>query len=400
MLKPLYAVMALACIAAAFIFTMSLTSEPGSAADPGCVQNCGTPRNFCDTWAGGFCDDYRAKATGNTHVPFPAPGDPYTFDAFSTTTPFDWQTNGPAPADGLRAFSANEHFMTVIDDSQFGLGVLRLQQPFDFAGREGHVHFDVDLKTSARRYVRFMVSPELVKSLTDDRQPADRKPPNAFDLWFVNGTFKGQVVRGGADAGGFDLWMNRYYGDDDVRDSVDVYIRRNSVRILVNGQTMAEETIPDLGFDRGYVYLSQASYNPCKGWTDEAFAVYGAGFECTEPAQMFHWDNVAFDGPALPRNSLTPPGYRDVVFNAFSASACSVKGVAAQPIGAVTQYVRVTWRARLANDGSALSPANVACTFTNGYPDGQHADADAHGDAPAHRHEYARADADAVRPGR
>ena len=30
---------------------------------------------------------------------------------------------------------------------------------------------------------------------------------------------------------------------------------------------------------------------------------------------MFHWDNVAFDGPTLPMNSLTPAGSEDVVFN-------------------------------------------------------------------------------------
>jgi hypothetical protein len=322
---------------------------PAPASGGGCVSNCGEPRYFCDTWAGGFCDDYRNKASGATHVAFPAPGDPYSFDAFSTTYP-DWQTEGPAPADGLRGFSANEHFMTVVEDGQFGLGVLRLKQPFDFAGREGHVHFDVDLKTGARRYVRFMLSPELAKVLTDDRQRQNRRPANAFDLWFINGRFSGSVIRGGEEVSNF-FPYTEYFGTDDVRDDIDIYVTRTSVRILVNGQVMINEAVPDMGFDRAYVYLVQASYNPCKDG------------ECGEELQMFHWDNVAFDGPVLPINGLTPAGSQDVVFNAYRAASCSVAGAPAEPVGPEPESSRITWRARLPAN-MAVGPADVACDYT------------------------------------
>jgi hypothetical protein len=318
----------------------------------GCVSNCGTPRYFCDTWTGGgFCDDYRQKGSGATHVPFPAAGDPYSFDALSSTYT-TYVTEGPAPADGLRAFSSNEHFMTVIEDGQFGMGVLRLQQPFDFAGREGHVHFDIDLKTSARRYVRFMLSPDLTKVLTDDRQADQVRPADAFDLWFVNGTFLGRVYRGGSEQGGFNIWNPRYYGQDNVRDSVDVYVTRNHVRILVNGEQFVSESVPDMGFDRAYVYLLQVSYNPCKDG------------ECSENLQMFHWDNVAFDGPVLARNSLTASGRRDVVFNAYSADSCSVNGVAAAPAGLATWGHWMTWVANLPDDGTSVGVGNISCDYS------------------------------------
>lgn len=322
-------------------------AEPAGM-DAGCVANCGEPRYFCDTWGGGFCDDYRGKRSGALHAGFPAPGDAYSFSAYSSTNP-GYDMTGDAPSDGLYAFSANEHFMTVIEDPQFGIGVLRLVQPFDFAGREGHVHFDIDLKTGTRRYVRFMLSPELTKSVTDDREMDVTRPDNAFDLWFVNGTFEGKVYRGGAEVDSFGVDWPRYYGIDDVRDAVDIYVSRTRVRVLVNGETYVDESMADIGFDRAYVYLSQVSYNPCKEG------------ECAANLQQFHWDNVAFDGPALRWNSLTPAGSRDVVFNAYSATACRVRGVEADPAGAPSWGRWITWVARLPDDGSGVGPQDVSC---------------------------------------
>ncbi len=324
-------------------------SESGGSGT-GCVANCGEPRNFCDNWSGGFCDDFRDKASGATHTAFPAPGDPYSFDALNTTYPFA-DTEGPEPADGLRAFSANEHFMTVIEDGQFGLGVLRLHQPFDFSGREGHMHFDVDLKTGARRYVRLLVSPELTKVTTDDRHQERRRPGDAFDLWFVNGRFDAQVSRGGDLVWEDEPLGPTYFGQNDVRDHVDVYLSRTHIRVLVNGASYLDESMADLGFDRAYVYLAQASYNPCK--TDE----------CDAHQQMFHWDNVAFDGPRLGMNSLTPAGSRDVLFDAYRANSCTVKGAAAEAVGPDASGSRVTWRVRLPDDGSSVSPADVSCDY-------------------------------------
>jgi hypothetical protein len=231
------------------------------------------------------------------------------------------------------------------------MGILRLRQPFDFAGREGHVHLDIDLKTGARRYVRFMLSPELTKALTDDRELSYTRPDNAFDLWFVNGTFEGKVYRDGYEADSFGVEWPRYYGADDVRDSVDIYVSRSRVRVLINGASYVDERVGDLGFERAYIYVAQVSYNPCKEG------------ECGPALQQFHWDNVAFDGPVLAWNSLTPRGSRDIVFNAYSASACDVRGVAADPAGEPRWGHWVTWVARLADDGSAVDVQDVSCQY-------------------------------------
>ena len=72
---------------------------------------------------------------------------------------------------------------------------------------------------------------------------------------------------------------------------------------------------------------------------------------------MAHWDNIAFDGPTLGLNSLTPAGYRDVVFNAYSATSCTVNTIPAvhQSSGAPATYTWTTFVARLPDDNMALA---------------------------------------------
>jgi len=335
---------------------MVLSSRETKSQAANCVFNCGVPQYLCDTWSGGFCDDFRDKSSGNVHADFPVAGDAYSFDGFGSTQLF-YNTSGWKDA-GRTAISQNEHFHTIIDDETFGIGILRLHQPFDFANREGHARFDVDLKTSARRYVRFMLSPELTKSGTDDRNAA-RRPGNAFDLWFIDGKFYGQVYKNGGTTDAFFIDWPRYYGAENVRDRVDVYITRTHLRLTINGTEFVNQNIPDVGFDRAYMYLSQASYNPCKDG------------ECSEAQQTIHWDNIAFDGPILPKNSLTPVGKRDIVYNIMSATSCTVKGTPATRIGGYQWGAWVTWVARLNDDGSSVSANDISCTWDTSMPAGE-----------------------------
>ncbi len=335
-----------------------------AAVGAACVSNCGDPRNFCDSWSGGFCDDFRRKASGSTQLPFPATGDPYSFSCMSSTNTasaadqpyYDPSMNRENFADGSApallpfpcAFSANEHFMTRIEDGQFGMATLRLHQPFDITNREGHVHFDIDLKTSARRYVRFLLSPDLTKAIVDDRDEETTVPRNYFSLFFINGRFSSSVVRDGVTQSSFNP-PTTYVGTDDVRDHVDLYITRTHVRIVVNGTQMVSTDVADMEFDRAYPYLAQVSYNPCKT------------AECANNLQTFHWDNVAFDGPKLPMNSLTPAGAQDVIFNAYSATACAVNGVAAKPTGMLSDFRWQSWVVRVPASAT-VTPADVTCT--------------------------------------
>ena len=339
------------------------TSTPTNGGG-GCVSNCGTPRYFCDTWTGGFCDDFRSKTSGATMIPFPAPTDPYTFDCFSSTNIaavanqpyYDTSQNYgnyldgsvPAPLESPCTVSANEHIMSRIEDGQFGMAVMRLHQPFDFANREGHFRFDTDLKTSARRYVRFILSPELTKAVVDDRQQQIRVPQDEFALWFVNGRVNATVTRNGAVVSEL-VSAGTYFGVDNVRDKIDIYLTRTHVRVTINGVEYLNSNIADVGFDRAYPYLAQVSYNPCKT------------YECANNLQLFHWDNIAFDGPVLPDNSLTPAGSQDVMFNVYSATACAVKGYAARPTGDLTDYRWQTWVARVPAN-ITVTPVDVTCS--------------------------------------
>ncbi|MBF6599354.1 MAG: hypothetical protein IVW36_02450 [Dehalococcoidia bacterium] len=334
-------------------------------------SQCGSPPRFCDTWSGGFCNDYRTKQT-TAEVAFPQPGDGASLDCLSSTNagqtaelPYYVTTNNAENSDVSGAqtipfpcgISFREHFMTRLEDGQFGMAVMRLQRPFDFAGRTGRIRFDVDLSTLERRYVRLVLTPQLTKTAVDERngQPVTDQ---SLEVWFRNGTFQvsesqgGQLVDQYPECNGCGA---RYEGTPNTRDSVDVYVSRTRIRIDVNGKTQVDTAIQDIGFDRAYVYLDQLNYNSCKAYATEGYATIA---ECQVAGNMFHWDNVAFDGPTLPVNGLTPAGSEDAVFNAWSAASCSVKGVPAR--GSGRDSVWQTWVARLPA-GTPVTAADVTC---------------------------------------
>ncbi len=354
--------------------------------DPSGQSQCGSSvgnlfdYHFCDRWSGGFCDDFRT-AQYATHTMFPMPGDPYSLDMVSTTGPyyFPWQgdccTDGPPPTP--MGFTAYEHMMMIMADGLFGNAILRLHQPFDFANRAGHIHFDVDTKTGARRYLRFMLSPDLTKRGTDDRD-SHVYPINALEVFIIDGNISGTLIKNNSCGSGYCLGnafsVNSVMplGHDNVRDHIDLSVSRTHIKLVMNGVTYLDTNMPDIGFDRSYVYLEQASYNPCKDgpkpgeiWPNLTLD------QCSVAAQEFHWDNIAFDGPVLPTNSLTPQGFEDVVFNAYSVGQpgtfnpgqpgnCTVKGVPASPLGAALWGNWVTWMARLPV-GTPVSRADIAC---------------------------------------
>lgn len=335
---------------------------------------CGNPPNFCDTWVGGFCNDYRNKQTPKTDPqPFPQPGDAVSLDCLGSTNagqtswlPYYVPTNNADNTDVAGSqiipfpcgISFNEHFMTRMEDGQFGMVVMRQQHPFDFAGRTGHIHFEVDLKTLERRYPRLVISPQLTKVAVDDRNDTP-VTAQSLEVWFRNGTFQVNETKNGALVPQFPACNGcgpRYYGTDNNRDAVDVYVSRTHIRIDVNGVTQVDTDIADIGFDVGYVYLDHLNYNSCKAYAVEGYATVA---ECQVDGNMFHWDDVAFDGPSLPINGLTPVGFEDVAFNAFSQDACTVKGVAATTVRK-GGYIWTTWIARLPAN-TPVTAADISC---------------------------------------
>src|SRR4029079_5073433 len=180
------------------------------------------------------------------------------------------------------------------------LAMMRFWQPMVLSS-ERHIHADLDLKISTRRYVRFMITPQLVKRSHDDRG-GNLYPGQAIDIWLKAGGPEGFVSRSPSG----DFFSNSEFCDledfpdelkvDDVRRDVDLYVSRGGFRVFVDGVNYGSCSFPPVSFDRAYLYIEQASYNPCKDG------------ECSDNLQTFHWDNTAFDGPSLGYNSLTPAG--------------------------------------------------------------------------------------------
>lgn len=377
-----------------------------------CTTNCGDPRGFCDTWTGGFCDDYRDiycpvhcefpatvnRTTKNDITTFSSTDPSYVPAGIHGAPPFCYDSKGqavtlpiPDPETAAAAIGGvecngffgndQEHFHSQVEDGDFGIAINRITQPIDFTGRTGHIHFDVDLKTSARRYVRMMLSPQLTKMVVDDRGDNARPCP-ALDLWFINGSIKSNEYKGGAGNCSGSIYGNvfdspngyRYYGTENIRDHIDVYVSRTHLKVTIthpDNKTIDvpwDGVIPDVGFEQAYLYLVQASYNPVKDSPlGDSHGTIAA--EAYPESQIFHWDNVAFDGPALPNNYFTPIGSRDVMFNVYGAMNCTVAGVAARAVSTPFEsssgyhgYGWLSWIARLPDDGTSVSRSDVKCS--------------------------------------
>jgi hypothetical protein len=90
------------------------------------------------------------------------------------------------------------------------------------------------------------------------------------------------------------------------------------------------------------------------------------GVPHTKEANTVMWDNIAFDGLSLARNSLTPEGSQDVVFRAHAVSGCTVKGVEAQgPVIGFYQNTWIGWTARLPGDAGSISADEITCTLND-----------------------------------
>jgi hypothetical protein len=149
------------------------------------------------------------------------------------------------------------------------------------------------------------------------------------------------------------------------------------VKIVIDGKTPLDQDMPDLGFDRAYLYLQQTSYNPCKDGTTGQMAMVWPSKpldQCQDAAHIVHWDNIAFDGPTLPTNALTPTGSEDVVFNVWDIASpvpgsCTVKGVPASPPPGSTNSGHLTFVARLPA-GTPVARADISCVASGFPPDG------------------------------
>ena len=347
------------------------TSVPTATPTPSgtiCGAECGTPRDLCDSWVVGFCFDYRDLGDTTFELPY-LPVEATTECLDATRASYDpTMMNGTLPFPCW--FSKHEHIMSRVESGSFGEALVRYHRPVDIpAVGERHIHMEVDIKGRTRNYFRIMLSPDLTKRDVDDRS-GQAYPRSFIQVWVRNGNVEGTICRSGVcegdsypwgDAFGTDIWWlpigQQRYGDN-VRVPVDLYLSQTTLRMNINGvwkvgeNTGNKVTFAPLGFDKAYLYLSQVSYNPSKDGQD------------TFADQIHHWDSVAVDGPTLGLNSLTPAGFRDVAFNAYSATSCNVNGVeaVAQTNRTPPEWTWVTWVARLVDDDT---PALITCQYSH-----------------------------------
>ena len=250
------------------------------------------------------------------------------------------------------------------EDSGFGMDVLRVEQPFDFEGREGRIHYRSNMKGHGRMHQAVHISPATSNTLPDlrDLDPAADMGPSISITFVGDGGWpfgivlwnQGEVVEEHHVNGPLGIELN---SGADLFD-VDLYLSRTHLRVHLDGQEVFSEDIADLGFDLGYVYFSQLAYNPVKD-----------GYE-GEVANRFLWDDLAFDGPSLARNSLTPPGKQDVLFRAWNMASCTVRGVVAEgpPNPEESFYLVHTWHARLDDTGSPVTLSDIQCNALDDFP--------------------------------
>jgi hypothetical protein len=239
------------------------------------------------------------------------------------------------------------------EDSAFGMNVLRVEQPFDISGgREGRIHFRSNMKGHPRHNQVVHIGPMISNASPDLRfleHGVNAGPAVSINYAGDGGLpFSIHVWNNGA-------LLQTVYGDGPIGvtqgdfHDVDLYVSRTRVRIALDGRVIADKQIQDIGFDRGYVHFAQLAYNPVKdGYSGDA-------------ANRFVWDNLAFDGPSLAKNSLTPADKQDVLFRAFGKGTCTVRGIAADgPVA--TGGIYDTWHVRLGVNDAPVTLGEISCT--------------------------------------
>lgn len=354
--------------------TPSSSSTPPAAPTPtptatvagtdACTGNpdCGVT-DFCSTWSGGWCEDY--DEIGSIVFELPYLPTNATVGCLDATDPGyePHMMNGALPFPCW--FAKYRHVMSRMESGSFGVAMVRYHRPVNIpATGERHIRFDADMKGRTRNYFRLMLSPDITKRDSDDRN-GQAYPRSFIQAWFRNGNIEGTICRNSVcegdsypfgDAFGLYRSWEPVFSPDNVRVPIDVYVSQTSIRIYINGTLKTTDTFAPLGFDTAFLYLSQASYNPVKDG------------QSSVADQIVHWDQVAVDGPTLPLNGLTPRGYRDYAWNTYAAASCSIGGypAIAQTSGPIQGYTWTTFVARVP-ESVTLTRANVSCAPGAGY---------------------------------
>jgi hypothetical protein len=234
---------------------------------------------------------------------------------------------GPAndvrACDGLGVFgNTSKQLNEVFDDmGDFGLNSMRIRQPFDFAGRTGKIAWEVDAKINPLNighgwWFEIWVTEDPTPMPYHGAPTVASFPRNAIGLNFqfakgcpqsvdawLNELQMIHIVRDfhverAATASDFEHPQTCFKVADTKMNRFELELSKDKVVLRAsdygNPAFIYEASLGDLGlpFERGYVHMQHGHYN---GHKDGDMS----------PSQTFRWDNIGFDGPALP----VPRGY-------------------------------------------------------------------------------------------
>lgn len=228
--------------------------------------------------------------------------------------------DGPG-VDGVVSGQLNEVFD---DQGDFAFQSMRIRQPFDFAGREGRIAFDVDGKLNPYNeghgwWIEVWVTPDPTP-LPYHEAPSVTAIPRAgigFVLRFGQSNCEitddswGNAVEAIVVADNYEIlhWFDNV-GEDQYDDrcfrTMDAKLNHFEIRLTqdraefwasdyedpASFKLRAIQENLDLSFTRGYVHFQHSHYNASKDGN-------------VTPVQTFRWDNIGFDGPVF----STPRGY-------------------------------------------------------------------------------------------
>jgi len=280
-------------------------------------------------WA--FCEDFDGQGTnGKASVNFANLG--LHFHEHSAMT-FLKTTCDSTKAEGSNCspYAQNGSLFLNSEDSGFGLNVLRVERPFDFTNREGRIHFRAQMKGHTRMKQTIHISPVSNNTLPDLRFPEfniNLAPALTIQFQGDGGwpfeimTFKNGAVNKMEHVDG--PMTNRGITNFNRENSydIDIYVSRSRVRIVMAGVEIFNKAMT-VEFEVGYVYFGQLAYNPVK---DDSPGLRTVG----EMGNRFLWDNLAFDGPVLQKNGLTPADKKVILFRAYMKGSCTVRGAQAE----------------------------------------------------------------------
>lgn len=211
--------------------------------------------------------------------------------------PATHQMGGDYPS---HVFICNDHMMTALNASGYGVIYLTPNQMVDFRNDTAVIRWDMStLRTSTRDWVDVWISPysehlqlPLQGWLPDVNGPPRRAVHVYMDQFNGQSVFKGAIYR---DFNSQDIPGNTWTSyntfltpDASRRDIFELQISRTRVKFGMPAYNFwwIDTAIADLGWDTGVVQLGHHSYTPFK--------------DCTNCGpNTWHWDNVSIQ-PAIP----------------------------------------------------------------------------------------------------